>query len=222
MYKAVFLDIDDTILDFDLAEKYSISIILKNNLIEPTEELIKLYHDIDLSWWKKYELGTITKSELLQNRFKEFFDLLAKEVDIDKTNKEYLYHLGDKIFYIEKAQDLLKYLGKKYDVYFCTNGVYNTQMRRINLLEDKHLIKNIYISEQLNLKKPDKEFFDYCLKDNNLSPNEVIIIGDSQSSDIQGGINSNIDTIWFNPHNQESKVHSKYIVNSLDEIKNIL
>ena len=57
-----------------------------------------------------------------------------------------------------------------------------------------------------------------------ISKNEVLMIGDSLSSDIQGGTNFEIDTCWYNPNKVENKTSLKptYEVCSLKELKNLL
>ena len=214
-YKAILLDIDNTILNFDEAERYAIKLNFSALGLDVTEEEIKRYHEVDLKWWKKFEAHEVSKEDLLRNRFIEFFEPYNISFDVDKLNKDYLYALGDNIYYMPNAVEFVNRLSEKYDIYIITNGVYKTQTRRLSKTVFKDKFKKVYISETLGLKKPDKEYFDYVLKDASLLPSEALIIGDSLSSDIQGGINSNIDTCWYNPSGLEAKIKPTYEIKDL-------
>lgn len=218
MYKAILLDIDQTILDFNKAEVYAITKLLKSFGVTPTDDMIIKYHELDICWWQKYEKGLVTKEELLVNRFKEYFALYGiKCNDFSLANKEYLYSLGDVVYYIDDAYLFVKELSKKYDIYVITNGVTATQNRRLNKTNLLPFFKKVYISEQIGFAKPHKEFFNYVLDDIKMAKEDCLIIGDSLTSDMQGGINSNIDTCWFNPENKIDTLGVKYQINTLME-----
>lgn len=216
MYKAILLDIDQTILDFNKAEKYAITKLLKSFGVEINEEMIRVYHELDIAWWQKYEKGIVTKEELLVNRFKEYFALYNIECDdFEKANDDYLYSLGDEIFYIDDACLFVEELSKKYDIYVITNGVTATQNRRLGKTDLLKYFDKVYISEQIGFAKPQKEFFNYVLKDNSLNTSDCLVIGDSLTSDMLGGKNSNIDTCWFNPDNKVDTLGVKYQIHTL-------
>ena len=221
-YKAILLDIDNTILNFDKAERYAIIKTFTELGINVTEEEIKRYHEVDLKWWKKFEAHEVSKEDLLRNRFIEFFEPYHITFDVDKLNKDYLYALGDNIYYMDNAVEFVNKLSESYKIYIITNGVYKTQTRRLSKTVFKDKFTKVYISETLGLKKPDKEYFDYVLNVAGLKNTEALIVGDSLSSDIQGGINSGIDTCWYNPDKKNSLVKANYEIHDLLELFDIL
>lgn len=214
-YKAILLDLDATIFDFDKAEIYSLSKMLESVGITPTNEILEEYHDINIKWWEKYERKEYTKQEILVNRFKELFDKYQKDVDCVKFNEDYLYHLGDVVFYIKDAFTFLERLKKEYKIYIVTNGVTNTQLRRINQTPLLDYVEKVYISDKIGFAKPDVRYYEYILKDANLSKEECLCVGDSLTSDMLGGINMGIDTCWFNQNHKTTNLNITYEINEL-------
>ena len=214
-YKAILLDLDATIFDFDKAEIYSLSKMLESIGIMPTEKIIYEYHDINIKWWEKYERKEYTKQEILVNRFEELFKKYQKEVDCVKFNEDYLYHLADVVFYIDNALEFLERLKKEYKIYIVTNGVTNTQLRRINQTPLMNYVEKVYISDTIGYAKPDIRYYEYILKDASLSKKECLCIGDSLTSDMLGGINAGIDTCWFNPSHKTTTLSITYEIDKL-------
>ncbi len=221
-YTTVLLDLDQTILDFNKIEKYAISKVIEENGLIPTIDMIKQYHEIDMLWWEKFERGEVELENLLVNRFHEYFSLYGLEVNGPIVNKHYLQYLSDEVYYIDGAQDFLKELNKKLKIIVITNGLCNVQKRRLAKTDITKYFSKIYISENMLYRKPQKEFFDIVLKENNLTNEECIILGDSLTSDMRGGINASIDTCWFNQFDKKDTLGVKYIINKLDDFFRII
>lgn len=224
MYKILLLDLDDTILDFQKSEKVAISLLMEKYDVVPNEELIHRYHLINKKYWELFEQGKIEKSKLLVQRFDEFFETLGRtDVDSNKVNEDYFEILSSVPFELDGAYEFLEEASKKYEIYIITNGAVQVQSRRLSKVNVTKFFKKIYMSEAIGYQKPDVRYFEYVLNDLNLkNKNEAIIIGDSASSDIQGGINIGIDTIWYNPNKKTSHVKSTYEVRNYQEILSIL
>ncbi len=223
-YNVLFLDLDNTLLDFSKAEHAAISKTLKEFDLNCDKETIDLYSQINNSYWKRFEIGEIPKNAIFEGRFKTLLSALNKERDIKAISDSYFNNLASTYFKVEGADEVLTYLKSKgYMLYATTNGFAFTQKNRINRSGLKKYFEKVFISEDLGYQKPDKEYFDACIsRIAQKDKSRILIIGDSQSSDILGGINAGIDTCWFRNGNDTEKYHSKYVIENLGELKNIL
>ena len=223
-YTSLFLDLDNTLLDFSMAEKVAIQKVLKNHYLPYDDNTVKIYSEINKSYWERFERGEIPKSAIFEGRFETFLETLNLSGDVEKISLDYFYALSEGYFKVEGAMDLLDYLkGKRYKLYATTNGLAKTQFNRIKNSGLEPYFDAVFVSEEVNHQKPEKEYFDYVMahipeKDKS----KMLIVGDSMSSDILGGINSGIDTCWFNPDNGTKTYPSKYEIKTLEELKEIL
>ena len=225
MIKNILLDLDDTIFDFHKAERIALSTTLKKIGIEPTDEILSLYSTINLKHWKLLEAGKLTRHEVLHGRFTELFKKIGVNGDCYEAQKIYEWELGTGHYFLEGAEALLDTLYKKYDLYLASNGTDIVQTRRIASADIGHYFKELFISQRLGYDKPSPEFFRRAFeKIDGFKKEEAVIIGDSLTSDILGGINAGIKTVWFNPNGNEAPENIKpdYVVAALDEIPSLL
>ena len=221
----VFLDLDDTILDFHRAEDVALRKTLTSLGLTPTDAMVARYSAINDACWKRLERGEMTRNEVLTKRFALFFDELGVSFDPEETWRRYEANIGEGGFLLEGARELLEELCETYDLYAVSNGTATIQDRRIANADIAHYFKAIFISQRVGYNKPDKRFFDCCFAE--LPPFDkarTAIIGDSLTSDIRGGKNAGIPTIWYNPHNHtaEGDCRPDYEVTSLDMIPLVL
>ena len=223
-YSSLFLDIDNTLLDFRKAEAVAIRKVLKDFSLPFDDQTVKLYSRINDSLWKRFEKGEIKKSEIFESRFKILLERLNLSGNVSKISNAYLQNLSEGYFTVEGAKELLEYLKNKgYKLYATTNGMALTQFKRIEKSGIKPYFDKIFVSEEVGFQKPQKEYYDYCfLNIEEKDKSKVLIIGDSQSSDILGGKNSGIDTCWFNIYKEEKIINPDYTVYTLEELKTIL
>ena len=167
------------------------------------------------------ERGEITRDALKTSRYRKLFDRYGFNASEFEAAKTYEVLLGIGHYYIDGAHELLEEMQGKYDLYIVSNGTTSVQKGRIASSDIENFVKGIFISQEIGVNKPAKEFFDACFaqiedKDRNAS----VIIGDSLTSDIQGGINAGITSIWFNPHGKENNtgIRPDYEIRSLAEI----
>ena len=224
MYKYILFDADNTLFDYDKIEKTAIKSLFKKYGIK--ENLSKELSKITDMLWKLIENGEINYNTLKKRRFEIFFEVFGiKNIDVDEISYEYLKEIESCVCEYEESFDVcdkLSQLGKK--LYIITNGTKNIQTAHFNGSSFKNFIKKEFISEDIGLYKPDKAYFDYVLKEIDASPEECLIVGDSLTSDILGGINSGIDTCWFNPYDKENTKSyiPTYTINALSEIIGIV
>lgn len=199
MIKTIFLDLDETVLDFHKCEYDAICDTMRHAGVEPTDELIAHYSAVNLAQWKLLEKKIITRADVRLRRFEIFFSEIGVPVDVDKIADYFENSLSTTSHFIDGAEALLPALHEKYRVYITTNGYTKTQSARIKTAGvDKH-VDGVFISQEIGADKPSKEFFDRCIAQiPDFSRGETVVIGDSLTSDILGGINAGIRTVWFN------------------------
>ncbi len=225
MIKIILFDLDDTILDFHKAEASALSAVLRQLGIEPLESTLARYSEINAAQWRLLEAGELTREQLLTRRFDLLFEELGVKASSKMAQSIYENSLMDEYFFIDGAQELLEYLHQKYDLYIVSNGNLIVQQGRIASAGIAKYFKNVFISEFAGYDKPQKEYFDYCfVRIPNFSREETMIIGDSLTSDIQGGINAGIHTCWFNPRRKPARedIPAEYEVRELGDIPGLL
>lgn len=225
MIRNVLLDLDDTILDFHKAEALALGKALSQLGIEPKESTLALYSEINASQWRLLEAGKLTRKQVLTRRFDLLFERLGSTCDSIEAQRCYECNLKVGHYFIDGAPELLEALYPNYDLYLVSNGNWTVQEGRLQSANISHYFKGIFISELIGYDKPRKEYFDCCFsKIPGFLKDETIIIGDTLTSDILGGINAGIHTCWFNPHHKPASddIPAEYEVHALAEIPGIL
>lgn len=231
-YDILLWDIDGTLMDFKKAEAMALSQSLCDVDVRPTEELIEAYSKINLSYWKRLERGEITKEQVLIGRFEEFLERFSIDADPSEFLESYEDNLGHAWFIQDDSLELCKNL-KDLGVaqYVVTNGWLQVQKTKLRESGFDQVMDGSFISDEFGVPKPKKEFFEACFERifGTDTPDEaqlasVLIIGDSLTSDMQGGINAGIDRCWYR-HPGESNTENipvTYEIENLSEIYKIL
>jgi len=200
MFEILFIDLDDTILDFKMQEDAAIKKTLRNAGIDPTPEVCARYSQINKEHWKRMETGEIDRNQVLFGRFEVLFEELGVDADPKATALSYMEHLSEGHYFLPGAEDALKALSKKYRLFIASNGTASVQNKRLRSAGIRPYFEAIFISQDIGINKPDKGFFDYCFaRIPGFDPKKAMIVGDSPSSDMQGGQNAGIATCWVNP-----------------------
>lgn len=225
-FEIILWDVDQTLLDFRRSESHAVKYCFEVFGLNATDETVELYSRINESFWKRIEKEEIAKKEALIERFRTLFDRIGiSGVDPEAFQKEYADALGSVYYYQDDSYELVKGLKNRYRQYLVTNGVAYTQRKKLKLSGFDRLVEDIFVSEEIGVPKPQKEYFDRCFA---LIPDfnkgKAIIIGDSLSSDMLGGNYAGITTCWYNPGGlkNESEVKIDYEIKNLQEIKAIL
>ena len=230
MYKYLLFDIDGTLMNFDRDMDYAFRYMYEHSGLSKakplTDELMELYETRNKYWWRRFELGLCTKSELFRNRFTEFFEAAdLPRLDPDFINKMYFDALGVTGTLFPGTEELLSKLSDRYTLYIITNGNASSQKTRLERSGILQYIEDYFISETAGSAKPDKRYFDYVLSHiPGAEPKDCIVIGDSLSSDMLGALNAGMDSIWYNPKHVhgDPAIPVTHIVESFDEILAIL
>lgn len=200
-YTTILFDADETLLDFGKDETQALTLILEKYGIETSEENIKTYKEINVGLWKALERGEIDKPTLKKIRFTLFFEKIGFVTDKDhyKINEEYLGNLSAGGNLLDGAKELIEKLkAEGYDLYIVTNGIEQTQKRRLTKAGILPYFTEIFVSEAIGHQKPKKEYFDYVLshiKEKDIG--RVLLIGDSLTSDIKGANDAGITCAWL-------------------------
>ena len=224
-YEVLLFDVDGTLLDFNKAEEEGIEGLLNHYCAPVSDENKHKYHLVNKKYWEALERGEITRDQVLTLRFEEFFAGFGIQVDGGEADDLYRQYLNASAVLIDGAIELLESLKGKYPLYVVTNGVAETQYTRLAKSGLDKYFDGIFISEEAGAQKPQPAFFEYCFeKMSRRDVEHMLIIGDSLTSDMRGGNNVGIDTMWFNPGKDENhtEVHLDYIVTTLDEVKEML
>lgn len=224
MIQSVFLDLDNTILDFDRAEKRALTATLTHLGIPVTDAVCARYSQINLSQWKLLELGKISREQVKLDRYRLLFEELGSDASPRLAASIYEEHLGEGHFFLPGAEEMLQELFASFSLYLVTNGTARVQKGRIQSAGLSRFFRGIFISEEIGANKPHPDFFRACFEQiPDFDKKKAAILGDSLSSDIQGGINSEITTVWFNPHGEiPTAVRPDYTIQSLKEAAPLL
>ena len=236
-YKAVFLDWDDTIGDFhgaaDLAlaqmyEKYQL-----DRYFASLDEFVGLYKPHNLELWAKYGEDKVTKEYLSLDRF--LFPLMhgslyptgetAQVIRLAMTMSDDFRALTTAHFsLLPGAEEIVRYLAEKYPLTIVTNGFIEVQYEKFDKSGLRDCFAHIVLSEEVGCQKPNPRIFEEALHMNGLQAEDVVMIGDSWNSDIQGAINAGIDQIWIRKSNDPlpEGQSATYLVQSLSEVMEIL
>ena len=225
MIEYLFIDLDDTILDFHKAERIGLCNTLRHYGAEPTEETIALYLQINAAHWRALEKGEMTRKQVNEGRFTTLFRELGREVDGQECAAFYLSQLALTYDYLPGAEEAVKALAQKYRLFVASNGNSSVQTPRMANSGLNRYIEKAFVSEALGQNKPSKAYFDLCFAQiPDFDPHKAIMVGDSLTSDIQGGINAGIPTVWVNPGGKENttSIRPDYEISSLLDLAEIL
>lgn len=223
-YTTLYFDLDNTILDFTAAEYTAIRKLLVLHNLPVSDEIVAVYSKINQSWWERFESGEIKKQEIFVGRFKDFLKFYNFDGNSEKMAEDYFCLLSQGCDVIDGIEKVLKYLKTKgYTICITTNGVSRTQYRRIDDCGLKKYFDYIFVSEDAGHQKPECEYFDYVMANTpEKNKSKILVIGDSLSSDILGGINFNVDTCWFNPNHKTAMHKPTYEITNIMQICDIL
>ena len=222
-YDVIIFDADETLFDFKKSEREAFKNAMLDHGIDYDEAYhLKIYQTINTAIWKEFEEGLITQAKLKVDRFKRLADHLKITFDAEAFSKCYMGHLADASFLYEGSLELVKNLSKTCKLSIVTNGLTDVQTKRIRHSMIAPYFKDIVISEEVKVSKPNPAIFEHAL--NHLNHNDkrtVLMVGDSLTSDIQGGINFGIDTCWYNPNqiSNYTAIKPTYEAKNFEELK---
>ena len=225
-YDTFLFDADNTLFDYDRAEENALRTMFDSCGFEYCENIRTVYREINSKVWADYEEGKITKDVLQVLRFSRLFEKIGVKSDAKDFNNRYLFELGKGSFLIEGAFEICGEISSRSKkIYIVTNGILATQESRIRHSRIRDFIAGYFVSEFVGFNKPDPKYFEYVFSHiENPDRGKALIIGDSLTADIAGGINAGIDSCWFNSANADNMtgIRPTYTINRLDELKKFI
>ena len=225
MTEFLFIDLDDTILDFHKAEKIALEKTFRFFGLEPTESVMTRYKEINLVHWQMLERKELTRDQVVVGRFQQLFDEYGISADPAQVAYRYEDDLSIGHYFLPGAEEALKSLSQKYKLYLASNGTAKVQAGRLKSANISHYFEKIFVSQEIGANKPDRVYFDRCAQQiPGYDPQKAMIVGDSLTSDIQGGINAGIKTVWVNPEHKPHPAHitPDHQIESLSQLESLL
>lgn len=195
-YKILLFDLDNTLLSFSQAEIVAFKETFKENSLPYSNDLFSRYQKINEVLWRRLEKGEIDLNYLGPYRFKKIFEEYQIVADPAKVNQSFFHHLTYQHQTLPQMEEVLEHFKEK-RIFIVTNGEPSIQRQRYQDSGLHNLCEGMFISEELGFKKPQREFFEKANETIKGNKEEMLLIGDSLSSDILGGINYGIDTCWL-------------------------
>ena len=224
-YKILLFDLDDTLLDFGANETDSLNKLFNENGLDFSDELFQIYSSVNKQLWSDYEKGLIPLSEVLNTRFSRTLLIIGQSEDGSAWEARYRTLLGEGAQLMDGAFELCRSLSASHRLFIITNGVTETQIKRLERSGLYEYIEAVFDSQSIGYQKPSKEFFDYVAAHiKGFRASETLVIGDSLNTDIKGGISAGIDTCWLNKNSKPSSsdIQSTYTIANLKELYSIL
>ena len=225
MIEFLFLDLDDTILDFHKAERIALSKTLESFGLEPTEAVLSRYSEINKLHWQRLERGELTRPQMLLGRFSCLFEEAGIACDAAAIAERYENNLGMGHYFLPGAEEAVQSLHKKYRLFLASNGTLSVQHSRLTSANLYPCFEKVFISQQLGFNKPDVRFFEAAFAQiPGFDRSRAMMVGDSLTSDILGGINAGLPTVWINPSHAPANpaIPADYEIESIVQLEALL
>jgi len=225
MIEFLFLDLDDTILDFHKAERIAINKTLGEFGLEPTEEVLRRYHLINKAHWEMLERGELTRAEVLWKRFDQLFREFGVAANPHGCAARYMENLSIGHYFLPQAEETVDALSKKYRLFLASNGTASVQHGRMTSANLYRFFEQVFVSQEIGHNKPSKAYFDAAFaRIPGFDPEKALMVGDSLTSDIKGGNNAGIRTCWVNPSHgpRNPEIHVDYEIEALHQLPALL
>lgn len=224
MYKAIFLDIDDTVFNFKKCSESALKETFSTLNLEYNKSVFESFSAIDERLWKQQKEEVLSVSDVLNIRFAELSETLGLNYDSNLAKEHFGSLLGKQHIMEPGIEGVLKEISADLKIYAASNGVLSMQENRLQLSGLKKYFTDLYVSDDIGYAKPNINFFTESMNRAKLKPNEILMIGDSLVSDIAGAHAAGIDSVWYNPYGLEnlSEIRANYEIKGLHELTGIL
>ena len=225
MFEILLLDLDDTILDFHKAEHIAIGKTFREMGLAATDAVRARYSAINKACWEALERGEMTRAEVLVERFARLFAEYGCDADPTLCARTYERNLGIGHYFLPGAEEAMEALFGKYRLFLTSNGTASVQKGRMTSANLYRFFEKVFVSQEIGHNKPSRAYFDGCIAQiPGFDPKKTMIVGDSLSSDIKGGINAGIATCWVNPAHAPGRedIRPDYEIEYLNQLPALL
>jgi putative hydrolase of the HAD superfamily len=228
-YRHLFFDLDHTLWDYDknvqesLTELHQAYQLSNVGILEP-ENFIQSFYNVNFKLWALYDVGKIDKVSLREKRFKLIFENAgADPFSVPKQMEDdFMHRTSSKPHLLPYTFEILEYLKPNYGLHIISNGFDESQAKKMHSSGLTPYFDLIVTSETTGHKKPDPRIFQYAMDKLGVKSSETIMIGDNPNSDILGAIRSNMDNVYFDPHEKGIEHQPTYTIRHLKELQSIL
>lgn len=222
-YAWLLFDADDTLFDFPKAEANALRWTLEQSNLPFRPEFFDIYSRCNQQTWKEFERGEVTSLELRVKRFRLFFDEAGLAGDPEAVSPLYLRNLALGADLLPGAEEVIRAMRERFHLALVTNGLKDVQRPRLERSSLRDSFERIFISEEIGAAKPSRDYFEAVFRGIGQPPKEtVLLIGDSLTSDMRGGLDYNIDTCWYNPSGKTTNLPVTYQIARLNELVELL
>lgn len=231
MIRTVFIDIDDTLLSFSGYVREAMRTGFAHfDLPAYTDEMFSVFEEVNHGLWRQIEQGTLDFEELQRIRWNRIFAALEMDFDGPTFETYFRERLFDSAVLEPNVRPMLRYLESRYILCAASNGPYEQQLNRLRVGGIYDHFRHFFISSKIGIQKPEKGFFDACFEElragscPDLAPEEAMIIGDSETSDISGGADYGMHTCLYlkKPSQAPVSTRAEYVIEDLLDIRSIL
>ena len=225
-YQYLLFDIDNTLMDFSAGEKAALYQTMAELGSPLSDAEYRAYLEINAGVWALFEQGLYDSITVQRLRFEQFLEYLRQDPARAQTvNDHYVKNLGKQAVVMDGALEMLRRVREQYRLAVVTNGLHLVQRARLERSGFLPLLDGVFISQEMGVQKPAKAYFDVVLAAfGDGDPSKYLIVGDSLTADIQGGIHAGIDTCWFRPAGMEPRadIVPTFTVRGYDELLALL
>ena len=227
MIETILWDVDGTLLDFNAAERAAIRTLFADfGLGECTDAMLARYHGINIDFWQRLERKELSKKQVLTGRFVQFFSEYGIDTGVvPEFNERYQVTLGDTIVFCDDSLNIVRALTGNVKQYAVSNGTVVAQTKMLDRSKLGEQMDGIFLSERLGVEKPDRAFLDRVFSEIRVyDRSTVMIVGDSLTSDIRGGMNAGIKICWYNPAGKPipDNYRVDHVISDLHELAGLL
>src|SRR5215216_940497 len=224
-YSWLWFDADGTLFDYNRAEATALKNAFHLLTLPFEDDYLGVYRGINSKLWRALEQQEITPAVLRFRRFELLLESLRLRGSPDQMSTAYIEQLGICAELIDGAYEILNTLHGTFRFAIVTNGLQAVQRSRLAHSGIRDFITELIISEEVGAAKPQAAFFDAAFERTGHPDNsDVLIIGDSLTSDIKGGVDYGLDTCWYNPtaEPRPDSLPNTYEIRHLCELPEIL
>ncbi len=225
-YTWILFDADNTLFDFTHSQKNALRYTFKEFGLEYHNDLFPIFTQLNNKIWQAFDENKITHDEIKTERFRFLFnELNIQNIDLDKFNIRFIDNLVEYSKLIDDTEQFLLSLAGKVKMAIITNGMKEVQRPRFNKCKIKNIFDGVFISGEMGLSKPNKEYFESVHKQTgDLDKSEYLVVGDNIIADVRGGKEYGFETCWYNPSLLENgqREFTDFEIQNINQLKKII